>query len=412
MWQFLVRPDVLFTLATAQALSPYAFWQFGIGEFKGQASLTYLPLIVWLSGWIAFVIGSLIPKTRKLSDPVFEISPSGTALKVATHVMMAVICAQVVSLAHLYGSLPILSYMKGDGAINVGTAVSLQEESGVGQVGSVYVTTALLHALVLLLIVKNLEQKRRDQLLILASCLVLLAAHAINGKRQGFARCAVFLFTGLTLYAGNPVDAVARATRLVRTHRSAWAALMVTATLLFLSFGYLAYIRNQGQYKRGSLEELITYQEYSLANFEIQCATTGLGPYRLDFLLWMRRMIPWKWMEAAGLDERDMPRRYEPWAPAGLYEDVKWSLGLVGCIVFSFLLGMFTMWCYRQALASPFCLLAYCQIAFSLILAHSFNEFVSLSWIPAPLLLFLLLCGTLSKRRLLPYSQQSVEACS
>src|SRR6266516_3333264 len=100
----------------------------------------------------------------------------------------------------------------------------------------------------------------------------------------------------------------------------------------------------------------------------------------------MRRLMPWKWMVAVGLDERDLPRRYEPWAPAGLYEDVQWSLGLGGCVVFSLLLGMFTTWCYRQALASPFCLLAYCQIAFSLILAHSFNEFISLSWIPAPLL--------------------------
>lgn len=396
MCKFIIRPDMLFSLATVQALSPYVFWQFGIGEFKGQENLTYIPLFVWTAGWIAFLAGSSIPVTRALPEPVFQISSSEKVIKVATYIMMAILCAQIASLAQLYGGLPILSYLRQDGAINIGTAVALQEESATGQVGSVYITTAVLHGLILLLIINNLEQKRRDQLLIFAAFLVLFAAHAVNGKRQGFVRCAVFLFTGLTLYAGNPVSALAGASRLVRTRRGAWAALAVTLGLLFLSFGYLANIRNQGHYKRGSMEELIAYQEYSLINYELECSATGLAPHRLDFLLWMRRMIPYKWMEAVGMGNQEMPQRYEPWAPAGLYEDIHWSLGVGGCVIFAFLLGVSTMWCYRQALASPFCLLAYCQVAFSLMLAHSFNEFISLSWIPAPLMLFFFLRGFLS----------------
>jgi oligosaccharide repeat unit polymerase len=399
MWRTILRPDVLFTIATVQALSPYVFWRFGIGEFRGQASLTYIPVIIWLCGWLAFMFGTLIPNSGKTNVPAFEISPSETTLKIATLILMAVICAQLVSLVHLYGAVPIMSYLKQDGAIDIGTAVSLQEESGVGQVGSVYVTTAVLHGLVLLLIIRNLEQGRRDQLLILVAFVVLIAAHAINAKRQGFVRCAVFLLTGLSLYTGSPVNAIARATKLVRTRLSASVALALTAILLFASFGYLAYVRNQGHYTRGSLEELIAYQEFSLVNFETQCAQQGLGPYQRDYFAWMRRLIPFKLMDALGFEEREMPARYEPWAPAGLYEDLQWSLGLFGVVSFSFVLGLFTMWCYRQALMSPFFLLAYCQISFSLMLAHSFNEFVSLSWIPAPLVLFLVLCGTLRTRR-------------
>jgi oligosaccharide repeat unit polymerase len=399
MWRRILRPDVLFTVATLQALSPYAFWQFGIGEFKGQASLTFLPIVIWACGWAAFMLGAAIPRQIGVSAPSFRISPGEPTLKVATIVTLAVVCAQLASLASLYGGIPILSYIRGDGVMNIGTAVGLQEESGVGQVGSVYVTTAVLHALVLLLIINNLEQNKRDQLLMIAAIIVLIAAHGISGKRQGFVRCAVFLFTGLSLYAGNPIDAIVRATRLVKTRATAVAVVIATAVLLFASFGYLAYVRNQGQYSRSSIEELIAYQEYSLINFEIQSASQGLGPYQLDYFLWMRRLIPWKWMDAVGQTEREMPARYEPWAPAGLYEDVQWSLGLTGVIVFSFLLGLFTMWCYRRAPTSPFFLMAYCQISFSLMLAHSFNEFISLSWIPAPLLLFSLLSGLLRTQR-------------
>src|SRR5689334_7194846 len=106
---------------------------------------------------------------------------------------MIVICVQVVSLIRLYGGCPLLSYLRMDGAIDVGTAVALEEDGVVGQVGSVYVTTAILHGLVLLLMIRNLERKRRDQWLIAAAFIVLMAAHGINGKRHGFVRCAIFL---------------------------------------------------------------------------------------------------------------------------------------------------------------------------------------------------------------------------
>jgi hypothetical protein len=310
---------------------------------------------------------------------------------------MLVVCGQLVSLARLYGGIPILSYIRQDGVINIGTAVALQEGSSIGQVGSVYITTAVLHGLVLLLIIRNLERNRRDQLLIFAAFLVLLAAHGINAKRQGFIRCAVFLTTGLALYAGDPIAALARATRLVRTKSAARIVLAAAACLLFLSFGYLADVRNQGNYKRTSLGELIAYQEFSLVNFEIQCASGGLGPNRIDYLMWLRRLVPWKLMDAVGLGDTEMPPRYEPWAPAGLYEDLQWSLGLIGVVLYAFFLGLVTMWCYRRALCSPFYLLAYCQMSFSLMLAHSFNEFISLSWIPAPLILFAALCATLRR---------------
>jgi oligosaccharide repeat unit polymerase len=400
MWLRLVRPDVLFTIATIQALSPYVFWQFGVGEYKGQAGLNYMPVVIWACGWIGFMAGTLLVRSRRPERPAYVVTVSDSTLRFFTVITILVICAQLVSLSHLYGGVPILSYLRQDGAINIGTAVALQEESGMGQVGSVYVTTAVLHGLVLLLIIRNLEQKQRSQLLILLSFVVLLCAHAINGKRQGFVRGAMFLFTGLTVYAGNPIQALARATRLVRSVAVARTALIAVACLLFLSVGYLAYVRNQGRYQRSSLEELIAYQEFSLVNFELQCGPAGFGPSRVDYTLWLRRLVPWKLMDAIGLGDTQMPTRYEPWAPAGIYEDIQWSLGLPGVIVYAFLLGVGTMWCYRGVLLSPFRLLAYCQISFSLMLAHSFNEFVSLSWIPAPLLLFAMICSFLAKIRL------------
>jgi hypothetical protein len=413
MWRTIFRPDLLFTLATAQALSPYVFWRFGLGEFKGQDNLTYIPVWIWLIGWLAFLLGTRCVTYSRAELAQFRISWSENLLRVTTVVIMIVICVQVVSLVRLYGGYPLLSYIRMDGAIDVVTAVNLQDDAAVGQVGSVYVTTALLHGLVLLLLIRNLERNRRDQWLIAAAFIVLMAAHGVNGKRDGFMRCAIYLLTGLAVYSGDLFGALSKVTRLVRTRSAAKACVLVTACLMFIGIGYLAYIRNQGHYKRNSFEELIAYQEYPLVNFEIQSATTGFGPHKVDYALWMRRLVPWKLMDRFGVEETEMPARYEAWAPAGLYEDVQWSLGIAGSAGFAFVLGLCSMACYRRVLNSPFCLMAYCQIAISLIIAHSFNAFLILAWLPAPVALFWLLSRFLKRAatRRAPLARYEPELC-
>jgi hypothetical protein len=160
------------------------------------------------------------------------------------------------------------------------------------------------------------------------------------------------------------------------------------------SFGYIALMRNQGEFDRDGLAELTAYQEYPLLNLEAQCRDAGFGPYQFNFFFPFQRLVPYKLMHAIDLTQMDPPVRMEPTAPGGFYEDIQWSLGPIGVIGFSFATGMLGMYFYSRALDSPPHLLIYCQMAYNLLVSHSFNQFLILAYFPG-VLTFFIICAPL-----------------
>jgi oligosaccharide repeat unit polymerase len=160
------------------------------------------------------------------------------------------------------------------------------------------------------------------------------------------------------------------------------------------SFGYIALIRNQGEFDRDGFAELTAYQEYPLLNLESQCRDAGFGPYQFNFFYPFQRLVPYKLMHLVDLTQLDPPVRVEPSAPAGFYEDIQWSLGPLGVIGFSFVTGMLGTYFYSRALDSPPHLLIYCQMAYNLFVSHSFNEFLILAYFPG-VLTFFIICAPL-----------------
>jgi hypothetical protein len=167
---------------------------------------------------------------------------------------------------------------------------------------------------------------------------------------------------------------------------------------LVYGFGYIALIRNQGDFSRDGLAELTAYQEYPLLNFEAQCRDAGYGPFQFNLFYPFQRLVPYKLMQSVSITQIDPPVRVEPSSPAGFYEDIQWAMGPVGIIGVSFGIGMLAMYFYGRSLDSAPHLLIYCQMAYNLFVSHSFNEFLILAYFPGVLTVFAL-CAPLAIRK-------------
>jgi hypothetical protein len=301
------------------------------------------------------------------------------------------VLVQLAGLAKVYGTLPIFSYIRQDHKIDIKQAVKLQDESAVGQVGTLHLTLFVLNALVLIQLIINLETGKKVWALIVLAMGVMLIGNLSNGKRQGVFRALVFICCGLSIYSNRLIEAIGKALPVPRNRLIAGSTIILTIAGFVGLTGYIALARNQGRFQRDTLTEIIAYQEFPLINMEQQCEQVGFGPFRFDLLYSFQRLIPYKWIEATGIARMEHPIHPIPSAPAGLYEDIQWSTGLLGVVGFSFFLGAILQWLYRNALSKFICLLIYAQCAFALLVAHSFNEFLIVTYDPAPFVCFALL---------------------
>jgi hypothetical protein len=224
---------------------------------------------------------------------------------------------------------------------------------------------------------------------------VMLVGNLSNGKRQGLFRALVFLCCGLAIYSNGLIGAIGKALPIPRNRLVGGGAVLVIVAAFVGLTGYIASARNQGKFQRDTWTEIVAYQEFPLINLEAQCQRVGFGPYRFDLLYSFQRWIPYKLIAATGIASMAHPDHPIPSSPAGLYEDIQWSTGLWGVVGFSITIGTILQWLYRNSLDRLICLLIYCQCAFALLVAHSFNEFLIITYDPAPFICFGLLVWVL-----------------
>jgi oligosaccharide repeat unit polymerase len=380
---------------------PFAFPPESVFAFAGI--LNYLPVVIWTLGYAAFVLGTMT-SGNALAKPAYELKHTQTRVRYITAGVIVLVLVQLVGLTRVYGTLPLFSYVRQDGKLDITKAVKLQEDSAVGQVGMLHLTLFCLNALVLIQFIINLETGRKAWLLLVLAMAVMLLGNLSNGKRQGLFRALVFFCCGLSIYSNALIESIGRALPIPRNRLvAAGATLFLIAGFVGLT-GYIAFARNQGKFQRDTLTEIVAYQEFPLINFEHQCEEVGFGPYRFDLLYSFQRLIPFKWIEATGIARMKHPLHPIPSSPAGLYEDIQWSTGLWGVLGFSFLLGAALQWLYSQALRHVVCLLIYSQCAFALLVAHSFNEFLIVTYDPAPFVCFGILVWILCRPQRTPLS--------
>jgi oligosaccharide repeat unit polymerase len=390
MWRTLFRPDVIFVIATMQALSPYLFWQVGWGVSVSHGNLTYYPIIIWLAGCFCFWVGSTLVSKRLPAVPNYTLAESASRVRILVIALLAFVLLQAILITKVYGTVPILSYLRQDGKIDIVTANRMQENSAIGQIGLYDVSLSWLNGALLLLLIVHYEKRRKLTALAMTAILFVVAGNLINGKRQGLVRAIVYLLCGLALYSNSLTTVVSRLLPMPKNRLVIAAVALCAIVGLVYGFGYIAYLRNQGEFRRDSLAELTAYQEYPLLNFESQCRDAGYGPYQFNMFYPFQRLVPYKLMQYFSSAQLDPPVRVEPSSPSGFYEDIQWAMGPLGIITLSMGIGMLAMYFYNRALDSPPHLLIYCQMSYNLFVSHSFNEFLILAYFPGVLTVFLL----------------------
>ena len=384
-WRKFFAPEVIFAASAAAALSPYVFWYFGYKPHLGVGlEPTYLPALLWSCGLLAFLAGCRLAR-KKCGDVIrFRLSQQNIPITLLLGIGLVAVLIQVYfAVQDVYGAVPLFDYLSSNGGVEVGTANDQQRYSGFGQLGLFTASLYALNALFLLIVLQWLTWRRGSRVLIALSILAITFAHLLNAKRQGLYSAVFYLLVGLSIYFGDPIRPFSallhfRGSRLVTR-----LFLLTVGALLIFAFGYIASIRTRGRVE-ASTEEIVTYLQYPLLNFEAQCVAAGLGPG--DSNLWgpLRNLTPYKFGELTDAFS-SLPPKLVSSAPAGIYEYIHWCWGIAGVILYSFGLGFGTRWLYDRSLSSLTCLLSYCYSAVALAMAHSNNQILILSYVPVPL---------------------------
>jgi hypothetical protein len=115
MWRKLLRPEFLFALTTLKALSPYVFWQLGWGTSVSHDNLTYYPVPIWIAGFISFTIGARLAARSLPPAPRYTLADRDFRVQIVMGLMLAAVVIQAIWITRVYGTLPILSYLRQDG---------------------------------------------------------------------------------------------------------------------------------------------------------------------------------------------------------------------------------------------------------------------------------------------------------
>lgn len=388
MLRTLIRPEILFLLGVGQALVPYLIWTFGGGVSSTGANVSYEPVAIWIAAYLSFCVGSRIASSSKKMQVEFDLRSSGKRVAAASIATIVGLILQIAWATSTYGTLPLLSYILGDGQMDVATANQLQESSALGQFGLLIVSTLLTNGILLTLLLWNAQSRRFRLLLTSSLTFVLLLANLMNGKRQGLFETAVYLLIGMTLWAGSPTRTLVELSILPKS-RMLRSAFVCTALIFGIYLmGFMASARTQGWSDRSSAEEIISYLEYPIRNLATQCEQAGgFGPSSFDLLYPLQNLIPVKLVNTIFPSDVAPPTKAERTSPSGMFELIQWSWGMIGTIVYSFLLGIACTYTFHKATYDFKHLLMYPLVGYALLTAHSYNHFLNLTFVPLPCLL-------------------------
>jgi len=350
----------------------------------------YIPAVIYGAGYLAFLCGSFLvrEKTKKVHSPgTLDPKLIGKALVF----LFAIAAVQFFFAVQAYGGLPFLGYW--DGSVDVGEINARQSETGFGQLGLLTLTTFLVSATMLVLIVQPGPPRPVLRILFLSYLLLAWLITSMAGKRQGFLMCIFILLAGISVRGVNPIQTVLRLLGVAEAFARAriMRILAILSGVLFV----LVYVGTMGALRTGAgkfaigLSGITLYMEVPLINFEYQCGLFRFGPYIYSIPDLLLGLLPYRMIEffggGAGREEILYP---EPTASAGLYGPLHLYTGLWGCLVFAFFLGVFSKFAYMKARTHDLFLLIYAQCSWALFVTHSFNLFLILLYVPAPLVAF------------------------
>lgn len=392
----------MFGLALVQGLLPYLLWWSGLDKVPESSNFTYLPALIWLIAFTAFLLGTATAKARQ-AEVQYSIAPFSRGVTVFVWTMAILLIVQLIAVTEVYGTLPILSFLRNDGQLNINEVNSLQETSGFGQIGLLITSNVVFNGALLLRLLCHLDAKRRISLSTAGFLLLSVLSALYDGKRQGLLITMVYLACGLSLYCGSPTLGVSRLLRLPRGMRLITPVLFILTLLGLVGVvGFVSGARNQGARSRTGTSELIAYLEYPLLNLERQTQDAGIGPYSFDAFYPVLSLVPFKFQQGMGQSLIPSPPKTVPSSPSSFFERLQWGWGPIGIAFFCFAAGAITMRLYYRSREDVGGLLIYCLCAYALFSAYAYNHFLNLAFLPIPVLIFVLCANGISIGSLKP----------
>jgi oligosaccharide repeat unit polymerase len=388
MWRKFALPEVLLACGTVQALAPYILWYIYGPNENYQYTISYLPVLIWGVGLTAFCCGAWCMRRysgqRQAGAAKLEFDRG--RLKVALYTLLLFIGVQLIFVIKLYGSIPMLAYLSQTSDVTMVNDAQLG--SAFGQLGLFTVTLFVINGILFILGI-DIVRHKRGFLVRAIFCLGLLLEvllSSMSGKRQGFMITLFFMFIGSCVTFGDGF-------RLMEILPFQRIKLVRRSTIALCIIGVIAYMGILGDIRIGAssggwsewIANLRAYLEYGLINLEGIVAEVGTGPYKFTIYPFVTGLVPYRFA-ALLMKSPDFvpPFLLEPTAGPGFFGGLVWYTGIVGVIVFSFCAGIFSQFCYSKARESMFFLFLYCQLAWTLFAAHSYNFFFSLVFLWGP----------------------------
>jgi hypothetical protein len=407
-WRYFVKPEILFLVGAVQANLPYLLWQFGYPVSKAyRFDITYMPLCLWFFGYLAFYLGTgfvsfcLCKKVYGCNNVILFRIHQGNYRFCVFSVIVA-LGLQIYFACRLYGVLPILAFFSG---YDVGILNATQESSGFGQLGLLILTCFTLNALVLIGVVSSIKSTGWNRKLLWIAFIVAAFGSLFSGKTQGFFILCCMLFTGAAITGANPVNMLLK--RFGFREFSRRRVAIVIGCLLFLLVllhGFTRHIRSRANDEFtivSSISSVGDYLAWPLMNMEKQISVSGLSGGQSDASGLLLGILPYKMQKSFMAEHEITPiPRLQKSSPSGFLSKLHWYLGFWGMMVSLFVIGVVCKCIYVQSRKSLFCILAYGQIAWTLIAAHSYNHFLNLMFLPVPIIAFFALATVIGVKRM------------
>lgn len=401
----IVSPSNLSLINFFQILLVYSLYMETVGEMY-SIDLNYYPLALWALSLFSLMIGDFLcvvwNKNRVAldkSDRIFYdriISLSSYKLNILGFLSFSSLFITSALIYNHSGSLPIFEIIRQKRDItefNEGQAFALPGLYGAHAFGIIL----LEYWLGLTMLRAYIANSRLGPLFLLGCCIAVVVVN-IDGKRQGMAMLVCYFMSSIFLIR----QVVPRSWREIR--RIFGMSLPFLSVFLIFIVCAMVYIT----YQRMSLDESVDnfifeplrYLAMPLINLEWLAADAGLTGFNLELLKPFYFLFPAK---SDLIDRTNLGISVlEPTAPLGLFTIFYlFGGGVFGIAIYSLLVGWFSRYVLIRSRESPFYLLFYGYIVWSLIMAHSYNHFLTITFIPLQAATGLILAFIFSERSFL-----------
>lgn len=388
-----LSPAFLIGLSFLQVIFAYLTNMDEIAE-QYSTNLSYIPLYLWLVAFAFVVLGNFVftlldRRASTIGQMNYEFFSS--IIRIDYFRLYFLFWLSIIGLSltmwlisFYAGGTPIfqiISGSKGSSLLNEMQAYALP-----GLYGFHALLISLLEYCIGALILKNIFTGADNKSKLILGIIIIVIACLIEGKRQGIVMFLFFIGV-VILYASKVM--MGKSTQVFLSIRNIFIVLSV---LLFIIVTFITYVRLEGTeaigYGDQTAYEPLRYLSLPLLNLEALSSIAGLEGYKIDLLKPFEHMLPAKlFLERGEIDIR-LP---EPTSPSGLFAMcyLYWG-GVFGIIIYAFLVGLFSGFIYSRAVRSSFFLMFYGFIAWSLVMSHTYNHFLTITFLPLQLIVMIL----------------------